>query len=246
MKTLKFDDKESWLEARRGKITGTRLAEVVNTAGITKDMIVKELESLKIEVPKGAKKEELDALLPMESRLKLEQLLPKKLGFYKLIAERISIKRAEGETPMDRGVRLEEEAIGLLGKELGKNFDTSLVIWTRDDEPSIAVSPDGFVQEKKKITIAGEIKCLASERHIQALIENQIPDEYSEQKIQYFAVNKDLKTLYFGFYDPNLIVKQFFYIKVDRKEIEEEIDAYVERQKQIIKEVNKIVNELTF
>ncbi len=200
MQTLKFDTREEWLLARRGKITGSRL----------KDIIVKRGTGYKI-------------------------------GFYELIAEKLGIP-ADDESAMDRGTRLEAEAIAEFVKETGKKVDTSLVIWTRDDEENIAISPDGFIGK----TEAVEAKCLSSARHIEAWLTKQIPDEYEYQKIQYFIVNDKLKTLHFAFYDPRLLAKPFFTIEVNREDVKEEVEQYLAYQKKTIDEVNKIVNELTF
>lgn len=200
MQTLKFDTKEEWLLARRGKITGSRL----------KDIIVK----------RGT---------------------GRKIGFYELIAERLGIA-PDGESPMDRGVRLESEAIERFVKETGKKVDTSLVIWTRDEDQSIAVSPDGFVGK----TEAVEAKCLASGRHLEAWLTQKVPDDYEFQALQYFIVNEKLKTLYFVFYDPRIPSKDYFVITVNRKDVEEQVKEYLEYERAVIADVNQIVLDLTF
>ena len=200
MRTLKFEDRESWLEARRGKITGSRL----------KDIIVKRGTGYKI-------------------------------GFYELIAERIAVA-PDGENAMDRGTRLEEEAVTRFMQETGKKVDTSLVIWTRDDNESIAVSPDGFIGKKEAV----EAKCLASARHIEAWLTKEVPYEYEEQAIQYFIVNKDLQTLHFVFFDPRIPAKDYFVIEIKREKVKEKIEEYLEYQKKVLEEVDQIVNELTF
>lgn len=204
MKTLKFETKEEWLLARRGRITGSRL----------KDIVVKRGTGYKI-------------------------------GFYELIAEKLGIP-ADDESAMDRGTRLECEALDMYEQMTGEKLDRSLVIWTRDDNENIAVSPDGFVANKKKITKAAEAKCLSSARHIEAWLTKQIPDEYEFQKLQYFITNEDLETLVFAFYDPRLLAKPFFMITVHREDIQEEVDQYLGYQKKTLEEVNKIVNDLTF
>lgn len=200
MKIQKFDDLDSWMEARRGKITGSRL----------KDIIVK----------RGT---------------------GKKIGFYELIAERLGIP-ADGELAMERGHRLEQEAIDYFQKETGKKVDTSLVIWMRDDNEAIAISPDGVVGK----TAAVEVKCLSSARHIEAVLTNKIPDEYEYQATQYFAVNDNLKTLYFVFYDPRLLAKPFHMIEIKRDEVmQANVLGVLEYQRTTLKEVEDIVNQLS-
>lgn len=199
MKVQKFNDRDAWMLARRGKITGSKLGDVL------------------------AKKNG-----------------DKKIGFYALIAERLATE-PDGEYPMERGLRLESEALERFAKESGKKVVNELVIWEREDNPSIALSPDGMIG----ISSAVEVKCLSSERHIEAWLKHEIPGEYQYQVLQYFAVNDNLKTLYFVFYDPRLPAKDFFYIEVKRKDVAEEIKDLLETEKMILEEVDTIVNELS-
>lgn len=204
MKTLSFEIKEDWFDARRGKITGSRL----------KDIVVK----------RGTEK---------------------KMGYYELIAERLATEPEGDETPMDRGTRLEGEAMERFIKETGKDVDTSLMLWTRDENNSIAISPDGFVKGKK-IREAIEIKCLSSASHIKAFLTQEIPSEYEMQAIQYFCVNDDLEELHFVFYDPRIIVKDYFVIEIKRADIKEKIEEVLKYQQAVLEEVETIVNNLTF
>lgn len=199
MKILKFDDRDKWIEARKGKITGSRL----------KDLIVK----------RGT---------------------GKKIGFYELIAERIAVA-PDGENPMDRGTRLEEEAVARFMKDNKKKMDTSLVIWTRDDNDNIAISPDAFSK-----TEAVEAKCLSSARHIEALLTQEIPSDYADQVLQYFVVNDELQTLYLVFYDPRIPAKPFFFLTIQRAEVAEKVKEYLEYERQVLEEIEKIVVELTY
>lgn len=201
MKVTRYEDRESWLLSRVGKITGTRV----------KDIIVK----------RGTEK---------------------KIGFYELIAERIALP-ADGENPMDRGTRLEEEAIKKFEEQTGKKVNTDLVIWQREDNENIAISPDGTIEEENA---AVEVKCLSSARHVEAIVTKQVPKELRDQVIQYFCVNDDLQTVYSVFYDPRMSVKDFFVIETKREHVQEEVEAYLSFEKDTLEEVNRIVNEWTF
>lgn len=200
MKTLTFQTREEWLEARRGKITGSRLKDIVMKRGTGY-----------------------------------------KMGFYELIAERLAIA-PDGEDPMDRGTRLEEEAMARFIKETGKKVDTSLVIWERDDNESIAISPDGFIGK----TEAVEVKCLSSASHIKAWMTKRVPDDYEMQRLQYFIVNDKLSKLSFVFYDPRIPAKDYFVLETKREEVQAEVDEYLSYQKGLLLEVDAAVNELTF
>jgi predicted phage-related endonuclease len=200
MKTLKFDNREDWLVSRRGRITGSRLKDIVVKRGTGR-----------------------------------------KVGFYELIAERLGIA-GDDENAMERGTRLEPEAMAKYAEATSQELDTSLVIWSREDNESIAISPDGFIGETKAV----ECKCLSSARHIEAYLTQQIPDEYECQKLQYFIVNDKLEELDWVFYDPRLLAKPFFVITVKRADVQEKVTEYLEYQKNTIAEVNEIVNSLTF
>jgi len=155
---------------------------------------------------------------------------------------RIMPKTGNKQNPMERGHELEKEAIKIFEKKTKKKVDDSLTIWTRDDNESIALSPDGKIGKKEAI----EVKCLSSARHIEAYLKNEIPDEYYNQALQYFIVNDKLEKLYFAFYDPRLSVKKFFYMTMERGYLQAQIKRYFEFQIETLKEVNEIVNKLTF
>lgn len=199
MKTLKFQNKEDWLKAREGKITGSKLKDLITLKGT------------------GRKK-----------------------MFYELIAQRVAIPH-DGENVMDRGLRLEIEAIQRFEKETNKKVDTSLVLWVSAENDNIAVSPDGFIGKTEAI----EVKCLNSASHLEALLTNEVPGEYDLQALQYFIVNPKLKNLYFAFYDPRIPSKDFFYFTITREEKESDIKFYEEEQVKLLKEIEKITLELT-
>ena len=199
MKINKFETEEAWLQARLGKITGTRL----------KDLISKRNGEAKI-------------------------------GFYEVIAENIAIP-ATGESAMDRGKRLEDEAMDRFEEETGKKVNRDLVIWLRDDEPRIAVSPDGSIGKTEAI----ETKCLSSARFLEALVTQKIPSEYDYQILQYFVVNDKLKTLYFAFYDPRM-PKDFFFFTIHRKDRKKEIAELLELQKDVLKKIAEVEKQIVF
>jgi hypothetical protein len=115
------------------------------------------------------------------------------------------------------------------------------VLWCRDDDENIAVSPDGTIGAREAV----EVKCLFSARHIEAWLEQEIPDEYEYQVLQYFIVNDKLKTLYFIFYDPRM-PKDFFYFALNRKGLQKQIDVYIELERRVLAEIAEIEAKLTF
>lgn len=200
MKTIKFEDRDEWLSARKTKITGSRLKDIY-----------------------AVRKE-------------------RKQGFWELLAERLEIGDDESDNPMQRGTDLESDAIKAFEEYEGKTVNTDLVIWMRDDDDSIAISPDGYIGE----TEAVECKCLASARHLQAWFEQEVPKEYWLQVIQYFIVNEKLEQLHFVMYDPRIPQKPYFKFTIVRDEVAEDIETYLEYQRKVLKEVNELANQLSF
>lgn len=209
MKIVRFEDKGEWEQFRIGKITGSRL----------KDLIVKRGTEMK-------------------------------KGYYDLIAERLVVANEYDEVPaMQRGNVLEPIAVQLFAEEMlnvngtpMNEWEAGLVIWQREENPDIAISPDAYHIDLEK---AVEVKCLNSGEHIKAFLNKEIPDQYEEQVVQYFIVNDKLETLYFAMFDPRLSVHSFFYLTITRESLKLEIENYRTQQINMLDRVNATVIKLT-
>ena len=187
----------------------------------------------------------------------------KLIGFWELVAERLGMPPESNENAMERGSRLEGEALDRFEKETGKKLDREKTIWMRDDNESIAISPDAAIGELEAV----EAKCLSSARHIEAYCTRKIPSDYEAQKLQYFVVNDKLETLHFVFYDPRFAIfvaaqaegtapriaatpdgktLDYFEIIVKRADVQADVEEATTRQRKVLAEVNEIVNKLTF
>lgn len=200
-----FDNDREWLEARRGKITGSRLKKLV--------------------VKRGTEK---------------------KTEFYEMIAERISKPLADGEiklSPLDHGHAYEAEAISRFEQRTGKEVDRTKCIWSREDNPNIAISPDGVVIGTDN-TEAVEAKCLSEANHLKAYLTKEIPEEFEEQKLQYFIVNDKLQKLTFCFLNPRLMAADFFTIEFTRADVLAEIEEKLIFERQTLAEIDSIVDSL--
>lgn len=193
---------EEWLDYRKGKISGTMLADLYSKRGT------------------------------------------RKIGFYDVIAQRLALD-PDDENRMDRGLRLEEEAVLKFEELTGKEVER-VGICVHDKYPEIINSPDGIIKNGSKYTEAIEIKCISPARHIQAIVENSVPTEFEAQKIQYFIVNPDLQKLYFMFYDPRIATVPVHIIEVTRQELGDLPDFYLKFQLEQLKEINSIVGGLAF
>lgn len=168
----------------------------------------------------------------------------RKIGFYELIAESLATE-PDGEDRMERGLRLEEEAIELFAVGFKKKVER-VGVCQHDDYPQVINSPDGLIKNGKIYDEAVEVKCLSPARHIQAIVENKVPDEYEAQKIQYFIVNPGLKKLYFIFYDPRILSVPLHVIEVTREELRDLPKMYLEFQLQQLKDAKEIIERLAF
>ncbi len=142
---------------------------------------------------------------------------------------------------MDRGKRLEEEAIERFAKESGKKCKRELVLCVRDDNENIAYSPDALIGKTEDV----EAKCLSSAHHLEAWMTKKVPSEYESQIIQGFVVNDRLKRRYMVFYDPRM-PKDMFWLVIDRKSVQDKVLEYLELEKQVLLKVAEVENQLTF
>jgi len=167
-----------------------------------------------------------------------------KKEFYTLMAEMMGIDTKDPEKPMDRGHRLEEEAIEEFIGVTGKSVERA-GLCISDFSEQIGSSPDGLIKDSNgKYTEAVEIKCLSVEGHLEALYENKIPSEHQYQILQYFIVNDDLEKLYFCFYDPRVTKKPFMMFEVNRSEIQADVDFYRTYQIEKIKLIEEFIKTI--
>lgn len=240
MKSIVFDDRESWLKARLGRITGSKLNEVFSVKEVTKDEISKILDREGVIYKKSDKKEVLEALVPEQYKSELLGKREYKIGFYEVLAERLAVPEEGDETPIDRGTRLEGPALDEFAKLTHKKVKNDLILWVSDEDESMAYSPDGCISAKEVV----EVKCLSSAKHLMAYFEQCIPSEYVKQCLQGFIVNEKLQTCYFVFYDPRIPSKPLHWIELNRKDLAADIEMYRRHELEIVKELEEKVNQL--
>lgn len=172
---------EAWLDQRIGRITGTKSGGLALEHYAQTDVAkLKEYRDKALEQAKKtktpdkaseyyAKAQSYDEKI-VDAEAKNKRL---KVGvdFWKFFAE-LWAEPADGETPMERGHRLEPENIALTLQALG--FDpascvTDCGIWESDDDWRIACSPDAY-EDVEEPTWAIECKSLGSAYHLQAVI----------------------------------------------------------------------------
>lgn len=216
------EDREAWLEGRRGVITGS------------KSKGVKPLTRGKDRTPQG---------------------------FWELLAEKVAIA-PDGEKDIDRGTRLENEALELFGREYKLDIDLDPGFWVSDESDEIGYSPDG-AEKSDNPTWSVEAKCLSTKNHLKFmfkdreakktddykaidLIPNDAKNAFREQVIQSFVVNEKQQKQYFILYDDRIAFEKYMLhvIVVERKDIKDEIQAQKEIQLNVLKEVNDLIKEM--
>lgn len=163
-------------------------------------------------------------------------------AIYEIIAQRLTVgieNDLNYENAMDRGNRLEPEAIAMFEFETGKKVER-IGLCEDDDNPLIANSPDGLIGKHEAI----EVKCMGGKNHIKMWLTNEIPDEYEWQVVQYFIVNKDLQKLYFVGYNPDIPSHALHIIEVKREDIAEQIQEAEYKQSKFLDEVDTILETL--
>ncbi len=163
---------------------------------------------------------------------------------YEILAERLSTESNQEESAMDRGIRLESEAIEEY--KTRTNAKISLIgLVKRKDNKWIGYSPDGLVEQDNGIHEKDiEVKCLSSAKHIKTYLTQEIPEEYVPQGIMGFVVNDDLKERDFVFYDPRISKIPFFVITMKRSDYEEQIAEAKQKAEEFISEVNNTLENL--
>jgi len=202
-----------WLALRRGKITGTRLKEVMGTANaklaLTAELIAEEGAYSDVEMKEMLHKA---TQVAQEAVIADTQIVEEEVVFQS--ANKDNTKSAA----MKRGNEKEPEAIALFERQTGKKV-TSTGLCIHDKHNWLALSPDGFIADEHGVFTEGiEVKSPNSKTAILYKLVNmidnkelgitpakksvlEVPPEYIWQCVHYFIVNEDLKKLHFGVYD---------------------------------------------
>lgn len=160
-------DTDAWLAQRIGKITGTKAGALSMEHYAQKD--VAKIEAMAEKAKTDAKR--IEYLHKAEQARLDNQRLKVPAEFWSFLAE-MWADPADGEPPMARGHRLENENIRQACEKLGIDtatveFDTGM--WVHDDDERIAISPDAH-EKAEQPTFAFEAKSLGTRNHLMAVV----------------------------------------------------------------------------
>lgn len=167
-------DTEAWLDARIGKITGTKAGTLALEHYAQKD--VAKLEAMADKAKTEEKAEEYRA--KAEQAKRDNERLKVNLDFWQFLADMIA-EQPDGEPPMERGHRLENTNIMMACEKFDISpdvveFDTGM--WVSDVNDRIAVSPDAHAKPRifngleHNPTFAFEAKSLGTKYHLQTVV----------------------------------------------------------------------------
>lgn len=155
-------------------------------------------------------------------------------AMYEIIGERLTVGAENGdyESPIDRGHRLEPEAVSAFEFETGKSVERT-GFCENDENSSIAYSPDGIISDEEDL----EVKCMEGKGHTKMWLKNEIPDKYYWQLIQAFVVNPKLQKRNFVGYNPDIPTHPLHIIEVTREQVADDIEKAKDNQEEFLKEV---------
>lgn len=167
-------DTEAWLDARIGKITGTKAGTLALEHYAQKD--VAKLEAMADKAKTEEKAEEYREKARQAKRD--NERLKVNLDFWQFLADMIA-EQPDGEPPMERGHRLENPNIMMACEKFDISpdvveFDTGM--WVSDVDDRIAVSPDAHAKPRifngleHNPTFAFEAKSLGTKYHLQTVV----------------------------------------------------------------------------
>lgn len=167
-------DTEAWLDARIGKITGTKAGTLALEHYAQKD--VAKLEAMADKAKTEEKAEEYREKARQAKRD--NERLKVNLDFWQFLADMIA-EQPDGEPPMERGHRLENTNIMMACEKFDISpdvveFDTGM--WVSDVDNRIAVSPDAHAKPRifnglgHNPTFAFEAKSLGTKYHLQTVV----------------------------------------------------------------------------
>lgn len=153
----------------------------------------------------------------------------------------ISSEKQFSSEASDRGNDLEPEARRAYIKKTGIDI-SEFGLCLSDDNNLHGCSPDGFTPDLKG---AIEIKCLGHV-HLKHIKQDNIPDEYKMQVINYFLVNDKLEWLDFVLYRPEFIHEPLHIKRVTREGMSEEIELCQRAVEQFFINYRNKLNEYIF
>ena len=142
---------------------------------------------------------------------------------------------------MQRGIDLEPEALAWYEKTYGVELIRGGFIQC-EMFPLLGYSPDARVSR-----IGGvEVKCPGSNKHIQYLRQNKLPNDHKWQVLSSFIINPDCEWYDFMSYDPRVQQRPVFIHRTKREDILPELNKAVDDLKKFFTKLEEYKSEILF
>lgn len=165
---------------------------------------------------------------------------------YKLVAERMTEVQIDGlnSPQIARGRESEPLAIKAVMQHTGLEFAATGMLENTAIE-GFRLSPDGIYE--RGVTIAGgvEVKCPDSKKHVEYLLNDEIPKEYLDQVKAPFVLSDEIEFWYFASFDDRNYQAPLFIKKATRADFPS-IEADRRKLAQFVQLVNEKHLALTF
>lgn len=179
-------------------------------------------------------------------------------GVWTALAGMVAIP-PDGEKPMDRGHRIENEALEYYEQAYGVTINKDCGVWVSDENERMMFSPDGD-DGKDEPETSYEVKALGSDKHLKIMFkdlfaresqgENYEPIEslpndygayYQDQAVEAFVINDKLQEHHVIFYDDRVAREELkmHVITIKREQILDRIELQKQQQKDAIEQAQK-------
>lgn len=195
------------------------------------------------------------------SRGKYKGLVQGSVGFWKLLAERVSIAK-DGESEMERGHRLESLGLQKTNDKFKLNLvwkteeDTTLPgLWVSDTSDDMYISPDA-AEAGNNPRYAAEVKAFDTHKHLQVMYEdmqarksdgynpiNSLPTDNVDQAVDYFVINKKCQRVYWTMINDMVALEnlEHYVIIIERDHVADRVKELEEVQITVLKELEDLL-----
>ena len=179
-------------------------------------------------------------------------------GVWSVLAGMVALPPS-GEKAMERGHRIEDEALEYYEKTHNVKINKDAGVWVSDLDERMMFSPDGD-DGKDEPEQSYEVKALGSEKHLKIIFKdlyaremdgtdylgfNSLPNDagayYRDQAIDAFVVNDKLKRHTVIFYDDRVAREELVMHTIDitREQVQDEVDLLLQQQRDTIEAARK-------
>jgi hypothetical protein len=164
-----------------------------------------------------------------------------------LVSERMTEPDIDGFTSkaMEWGNTWEPKAVEASAEIREIDFEVCGMMLS-DEIENYAVSPDAVYYEDGEIVGGVETKCPNSDTHVGYLLDGVVPKKYKEQVYAPFLVSDKVQWWDFASFDPRNYSRPLFIVRVNRADIQKELEEAKPKLAKFLDEVKTAHQSLIF